>query len=189
MKGPNQTVFLSDIPFISVIKNWVGFTWSWVFLICLSLAVMAFQVYNVDIFETVKRYNDIRNNMGNWTSNIIQMEELEKNKNSNVVFSTRGEIKNWQCFDGGSYYIPVRLGKSNLPESIRRGVGGAWKIKKGAGYDEAALQFCNYIIDERSDELITCGLDAFNKTGNSGMFDSLHWCKSDWSRLVHELSM
>lgn len=162
------------------ISPYFSFFFSWGMIIIISLIILWIQLTHVELFDVLSRYNSIKNNMGNWSSNILNFELLEKQKNKTKIPFLKPEIRTWKCFDGGLYYIPLKMGDNFLPTSIRRGNGGAWKIKKGVGQDEAALQFCSFLIRERAYETIQCGLDAFDKTGNSGLFAPSHWCKKDW---------
>ncbi|BCT22724.1 IMV membrane protein [Carp edema virus] len=155
-----------------------------------SIIVMFLQIQNFEFFDNVKKYNRIKHNMNNWVDSVYEKDAIEIMNNKKNIIQSKNQLTQFQCLDMGLYYIPIRINPEyNLPESIRRGDGGAWKILKSDVNDVAALQFCNYVLLNNKNNYIRCGMDSFSKLGNSGWFDSTHWCRFDTKKLLEKYSL
>lgn len=123
----------------------------------------------------LKKFKRIKKNMNSWESIVRNKTFIEAN-NGRLLYLAKPLVSNFTCLDYGSYYLPGRINiDSYLPEFVRRGNSGPWTVNKADKNDEPAKQFCSYILEKYSrnnqnQNLITCGIDMFNKIGTSGYF-------------------
>lgn len=140
------------------------------------------QIYRWQPLDIIKAYEDIQDNFNRWQSVLVDYQQLESNKISGLV-PYMEDYRNFTCVDYGSFYIAIKFDTYTysdnnllLPIAVRRGDGDAWLVTKSATNDPAAYQQCLYLISERSDNTITCGVDMYNKLGYGGYLNSGHWC-------------
>lgn len=126
--------------------------------------------------KTLEKFKRIKRNMNSWTSIVNEKTGIEINKGRNL-YLTKPSVSNFQCIDFGNYYVPGRISSSTyLPEFIRRGTSGPWVINKADKEDLSAHQFCKFLLNKyitkstNLDNLITCGIDMYEKIGFSGYF-------------------
>lgn len=140
--------------------------------ICYSLLIN----FEWEPLKTLEKFKRIKKNMNSWTSIVNEKTGIEINK-GRYLYLTKPSISDFQCIDYGSYYVPGRISSSTyLPEFIRRGGSGPWVINKADQNDLSSLQFCKFLLNKyvtksnNLDNLITCGIDMFDKVGYSGYF-------------------
>lgn len=132
----------------------------------------------------LKKFKRIKKNMNLWTDIMEEKTGIEINKGK-LLYLTNPQVAEFQCLDYGDYYVPGRLSNTSyLPEFIRRGNSGPWIIQKANKSDPSAQQFCKYLLNKyiissqnNSDNVITCGIDMFNKLGYGGYFISNSPCE------------
>ncbi|QHR82612.1 MV entry-fusion complex protein [Brazilian porcupinepox virus 1] len=155
-----------------------------VLILTISILLLWFQVSDNSIFIELLRYLRIKDTVRWWRPLVESKSKLESDR-GRMVSADRSDMFNFNCIDYGPYILPVRLDpKTFLPQAIRRGVGDGWVIKKADKLDLSANQYCEYIIKNKSDNVITCGSDMMDKLGYSGYFMNSHWC-SDFYNLIN----
>lgn len=140
--------------------------------ICYSLLIN----FEWQPLKTLEKFKRIKKNMNSWTSIVNEKTGIEINK-GRYLYLTKPSVSDFQCIDYGSYYVPGRISSSTyLPEFVRRGGSGPWVINKADENDLSSLQFCKFLLNKyvtkssNLDNLITCGIDMFDKIGYSGYF-------------------
>lgn len=146
------------------------------------------QVIQWKPLDTFIAFQDIQRNFNRWRKTIEDYEVTESNRIKSLIPSM-SNFNQFTCVDYGTFYIPITFmnnyrgaerqhndGKLLLPTAVRRGNGDGWAVTKSASVDPSALQQCLYVASERSDSLITCGSDMYNKLGYGGYFNQGHWC-------------
>jgi len=149
------------------------------FFIIISVIIFLIQSFNLNAISEVKTCRRIQNNVNRWGNTINDITD------SNVITGKQKALQivtdgfNYQCYDYGIYYLPMKLNNTTyLPEAIRRGNGDGWMIHKSDTIDTSALQFCSYVIVKYNGNTITCGSDMYNKIEYSGWLETGHWCQS-----------
>lgn len=167
-----------------------------IFFFIVLILIVSFSYTLLFSFEweplmVLEKYKRIKKNTNSWMSILYEKTGIEVNKGK-LLYLSKPEVANWQCVDLSSYYTPVRISPSSyLPEFIQRGNSGPWTVRKtGTGDDVASLQFCQFLIDkyvtQGSGNVITCGIDMFEKLGYGGYFNTNSPCEKVYNTLVAE---
>lgn len=164
----DHRIIRKDNFFIIIITVFIIFFLS----ICYSLLIN----FEWEPLKTLEKFKRIKKNMNSWTSIVNEKTGIEINK-GRYLYLTKPSVSDFQCIDYGSYYVPGRISSSTyLPEFVRRGGSGPWIINKADQIDLSSLQFCKFLLNKyitkssNLDNLITCGIDMFDKIGYSGYF-------------------
>jgi hypothetical protein len=164
----DHKIIKKDNFFIIILTVFVIFFLS----ICYSLLIN----FEWQPLKTLEKFKRIKKNMNSWTSIVNEKTGIEINK-GRYLYLTKPSVSDFQCIDYGSYYVPGRISSSTyLPEFVRRGGSGPWVINKADEKDLSSLQFCKFLLNKyitkssNLDNLITCGIDMFDKIGYSGYF-------------------
>ncbi|AUI80643.1 hypothetical protein [White-tailed deer poxvirus] len=153
------------------------------FILAVSVLFLWFQVSDNSILSELVKYTRIKNNIKGWRPLVESKTKLESDK-GRLLAAGRDDLLSFHCVDFGQYILPIRLDrKTFLPQSIRRGIGDGWMIRKAAKVDPSAQQFCEYLIKNKSDNIITCGINMMDEIGYSGYFMDSHWC-NDFHNLL-----
>jgi hypothetical protein len=153
-------------------------------LLTLSVFFLILYCYEPEDWKALKNFTLIKNNMSHWKKNIIAKSNIESTRGKRLYLQNPNQDSQiFKCYDFGLYYAASRLnGITFLPEFIRRGNGDVWKVSKSVNtknkYDKSAHQFCQYLTFKNSDNIITCGLDMYNKLGYGGYFNFGHPCQT-----------
>ncbi|AAL69809.1 SPV070 hypothetical protein [Swinepox virus] len=154
-----------------------------VLILGISLIILWFQVSDNSIFFELVKYSRIKNSIKEWRPLVESKTKLESDR-GRILSADRDDYFVFNCIDFGSYFIPLRLDKKTfLPQAIRRGVGDGWMIQKADKKDPSAQQFCEYLIRNKSNNVITCGLTMMGELGYSGYFMDSHWCSEFYNIL------
>lgn len=161
-----------------------------IFFIC-SVSYSILTNFNWKPIITLEKFKRIKKNMNSWVSIVTEKTGIEVYKGRNLYLS-RPKVSEWECLDFGNYYAPVHLSSSSyLPEFVRRGNSGPWLVSKATSEkDPSALQFCKFLINKYvvqkqiGDNLITCGLDMFDKLGYSGYFSNDSPCEKVYGLMI-----
>lgn len=170
-------------------KNFLIISTTIILLILFSLLSIA-QILPWTPLDNFIAFQDIQKNFNKWSKVIDDFQVLESNKITNLKPYMRN-YNQLACIDYGSFYLPITFsnytgsdGKTLiLPTAVRRGNGDGWMVTKSDVNDPAAYQQCLYVASEASDNLISCGLDMYNKLGYGGYLNSGHWCNEARSKL------
>nr|WGO62700.1 entry-fusion IMV protein [Wadden Sea poxvirus] len=155
-------------------------------ILTICTIILWFQVSDNSIFSELYKYNRIKKSVREWKPLIESKTKLESDKGKLLSLSNP-ELLNFNCIDLGDYFIAVRLdNKTFLPQAIRRGEGDAWMVQKANKIDISAMQFCKYLIKNKSDNIITCGTNMMNELGYGGYFIEYHWC-SEFTKITNNI--
>lgn len=147
-----------------------------IFIISLCYSIL--QYFEWKPLMVIQKFKRIKKNMTSWDNITKNKTAIESNK-GRLLYLSNKNVSNLQCLDFGNYYAVGRLSKQEyLPEFIKRGNSGPWVIKKANVIDESAKQFCNYVLNKYSDNLITCGLKMYEELGYSGYFSNDSPCEN-----------
>lgn len=141
--------------------------------------------------KALEKFKRIKKNMNSWTSIVNEKTGIEINK-GRYLYLSKPSVGDFQCLDFTNYYVPGRISpNSYLPEFVRRGNSGPWVINKATtGEDLSAKQFCTFLLNKyvtqsnNLDNLITCGVDMYEKLGYSGYFINNSPCENTISVLI-----
>lgn len=144
-----------------------------IILIILTISIFFFflDFYEHPFIKNIRYITRIKKNLNNYTSVINEKIAIEKLKTKQFYLSSTNKYNSFTCIDMGEYYVAGKINSNVfLPEFIRRGNGGIWKVLKGDEKDEPAEQFCNYISSSITSSII-CGNDMLNKIGYTDYLD------------------
>ena len=143
----------------------------YIFIIGVMFLIFFGYINDFDFFVQMKTYNNIVNNINTFGKLVTQITQQQTAINKQRFFNQLEPLSQYYCYDMGSYYVASLLNSEYLPTFIRRGDGDIWRVSKAANVDIAASQFCLYIINNYSDNMITCGNDYYSKLGISGYLE------------------
>lgn len=143
----------------------------------LSVCYSVLQYFEWKPLGVLQKFKRIKKNISSW-DNITKNKSVIESEKGRLVFLSNKNVSNLQCLDFDDYYAVGRLSKTNyLPEFIKRGNSGPWIIKKANINDESAKQFCQFVLNKYSDNIITCGINMYEELGYSGYFSNDSPCE------------
>lgn len=149
-----------------------------IFLISVILCIL--QNFDWKPLNNLNTFKRIKKNMNSWSNIVNEKTGIEINKGK-LLYLSKPDIINFSCIDYGLYYAVGRLNENIfLPQFIMRGNSGPWTIKKADTEDESAKQFCEFLLNKKSNNnnnIITCGKDMYEKLGYSGYFTQNSPCE------------
>ncbi|AAF14958.1 m070R [Myxoma virus] len=149
-----------------------------VLILAVSALLLWFQASDNSIFSELLKYSRIKNAVKGWRPLVESKTKLEADK-GRLRAAGNDKYFSFSCVDFGSYLMPIKLDTVTfLPQAIRRGTGDGWMVKKADKVDPSAQQFCEYLIRNNSDNVITCGTKMMDQLGYSGYFIRDHWCSN-----------
>lgn len=146
-------------------------------LVLIIMILFAFQISESDMATAMRLNRRIKRNLQNLEENVIPVEKLYTKRIQNSRLGHTAFL--FSCLDIGTAYLPVRINPDTTAyEGIRRGNGDIWSVFKNGTVDEAAKQFCEYIIMEKNDNTIACGQEMYRTLGYPGYTNIEHWCSA-----------
>lgn len=143
----------------------------------LSICYSVLQYFEWKPLEVLQKFKRIKKNITSWDAITKNKTAIETDK-GRLVFLSNKNVSTLQCLDFGNYYAVGKLSNIDyLPEFIKRGNSGPWIIKKANINDESAKQFCTFVLNKYSDNIITCGLKMYEEIGYSGYFSNDSPCE------------
>lgn len=156
-------------------------------IIFLTISVLIFilQCIRWEPLVQLQKLKRIKKNVQSWIGIINERTGIEMARGRTAAMQVQPEAFDMQCYDLGNVFVAMRLNSSTyLPEFIRRGTGDVWRFRKAAEIDTSAEQFCMYNIFVGNQDILTCGIDMFNKLGYSGYFETNHACINALTNIV-----
>lgn len=145
-------------------------------LLFLSAVLFIYQISEGNVVSTLRQYARIKQSIVNWRPLVEAKSHIERERGRRAAVA-RPDLFEFRCVNFGAYFLPARLDRATyLPQAVRRGRGDGWMIKKAAATDLSASQFCDFVLDNYSGNVITCGTEMFNEIGYGGYFEQGHWC-------------
>lgn len=164
-----------------------------IFIFVISVVYSLLYHFEWSYLITLQKYKKIKKYMNSWFD-VIDAKTDEESKKGRLLALSKVGVTDFKCRDFGNSYAPIRLTPSTyLVQSIRRGNSGPWLVAKAEDQDEAAKQFCEFLIYKysttninASKNYITCGNDMFEKIGYSGYFTTNPPCESGLEIIISE---
>lgn len=151
------------------------------------LVVFFLQISNLPLMEALRLQKLIIRNLDLIDKAVIPQSTIAQERLRNIHLPQSAFV--FKCLDMGLYYLPVRINPDTYNyEGVRRGNGDIWIIEKASSVDIAAAQFCNFVITEKKDNTIECGIEMFQSLGYSGYSNSEHWCVVSLSRFIENIN-